>query len=913
MSVLTLLLAVGCGASNSDGLAKAKAAIQARDPAAAKIELQSFLRSNPDSGEGRYLLGLQLLASDDNAAAAAELQRALSAGYKPAEVIPKLAQAMVKNGESGRLLAQFRDNKLESPEAQADLQASIAQALAIQGDLRGASQAVDDGLALAPKSAPALLMKARLAAHSGSVGDAQRILHELLTLHPTDTEALWTKADLEARSVDGRDRAMADYAKVLELNPEHVNSLAAMVALKLSAGDIEGANKFQARLRKVAPQHLITARHEASLAYAAGDYKKAREVFQSLLRAVPGNPQVLLLAGENELRLGALVQAETMFAKALALAPADPIARRLLAQTQLKAGQAAKAVATLAPLVDAPNTGPEVLALAAEAKLLNGDAKGASALYDRAGKLKPTDPRLRTIVATAGFGRDKDDAILDELRSISKQDRGTSADMALISAHLRKGDTDAALKALAALDSKRPNDPTRHVLRGQILIGKKDMQQARTAFEDALKLSPGLMTAVNALVALDLREQKPEDARKRFDDLIKAQPTNAQAMLGSAALNARLGSPRSDIRNLIEAAVKAAPASQEARIALIAHHFDARDFDAALTAAQAANTDMPDNVDLLELLARCQMRKNEASQALTSYGKVAQLLPRSPRGPIGMAEVYIQTGDYDSAQKSIQRALQLSPGNPESRAQAIIVAMRKSQPAQALEIARSMQRDQPTDSKGWVLEGEIEASQARWDLAAAAYKQALNKADSGAAHLKYYGALARGGKLAEAEAFAAGWVKSHPQDTTFLFFLGDAAQARGDKGQAAKHYEAVLASQDGHAFALNNLAMLRLQGQEPGALALAERAVKAAPNQPAILDTLAQALAADKQFGKAIEAQSRAVALAPDAPAFRLALAKLLIQDGDKARAKTELLALAKRGPSIPQQDEVAKMLSALN
>ena len=122
------------------------------------------------------------------------------------------------------------------------------------------------------------------------------------------------------------------------------------------------------------------------------------------------------------------------------------------------------------------------------------------------------------------------------------------------------------------------------------------------------------------------------------------------------------------------------------------------------------------------------------------------------------------------------------------------------------------------------------------------------------------------------------WLKTHPRDVLFLFHLGDEALTRKDYASAETRYRAVLAASPAHALALNNVAWLLLQQKKPGALPLAEQAVKAAPDRPALRDTLAQALAAEGRLPQALEMQKSALALRPDDPHLRLNLARLYAQ-----------------------------------
>lgn len=912
VALLPALHLAGCGKSEADAVAKTRARLEVADARAARIELKNLVQAHPKSGEARLLAGQRMLNDGDAAAAAAELQRALDFGVAESKVAPPLAEALVQSGQAARVVQTYADTQLPDAEAQAWLQAAVAGAHQALGNQAGARAAVDRALKAAPNSNRAQLAQARLMANGNDAAGALALVEKVLASDPKLPEAWMLKGELHLRTPDGRPIAQQAFETAVAARPDLVAPRIALVSLNVSQNDLPAARAQMDELLKRAPNNAHTAMAEGQLAFVSGDHARAREVFQSLLRVLPENIALLLTAGENEMMLASPQQAEAHFAKAAALAPRNLTARRLLGKAQMRLGQFPKALATLEPLVEMPDANAEVLALAAEARSLNGETRVAQTLYDRLAKLKPVDPRLRTLVATANFGRSDDKLVFNELRSIASQDDGASADLALFKAHLSRGQTDAALKALSALETKQPKEPTPPHLRGQVLAQLGKLAESRKSFEAALALQPSYFPSLAALAALDMREGKPEQARERFAAVVKAQPKNATAMLALADVLAAQGAPAKAVRAQITAAIKAAPGDVAARVALVNHHTNANDFESALNAALAASAAMPDNLDLLALLASSQMRQGQASQALATYGKIATLQPKSPQGHLGMAQVYLAGDQLALAQRSIDKALELAPKLIDARAQAIMVALRQKQPAKALEIARQVQADQPGDAVGFILEGEVLMRQRQWTPAAAALRQALDKSSPGAAPIKLYQALARSDKPADAEVFATQWLKSHPSDTALLFTMGDTAQSKGDLAAAQKHYERVLALRANHPLALNNLAMLMIQQKQPGFLAVAQRAVAAKPYEPAVLDTLAQAQAADGQADEAVKTQRQAVALAPESPDLRLALARLLILAGERAQAKTELDKLAKLESRFAHQDEVAKLQKTL-
>lgn len=909
---LATLAITGCAKNEVDAVASVRNKLSMADNKTAQVELKNLVQAHPKSGEARFLLGSRLAAAGDPVAAVPELERALEFKYPQVQVLPALVEAMAAAGQGKRALAAYGKTQLTDADAQAQLLAALAQIMASDNNKAGAEAAVAKALASSATSVPALLMKARLTA-ANDVPGALVTVDQVLASHPTDPAAWALKGNLFLAMPDGRKPASEALTKSLQLKPDQAQTLATLITLAIAQADMDTAHKQFVSLKKIAPNQLNTLYLEANLAYAGGDHTHARELLQALLRVLPDDLNILMSAGENNLKLGSTLEAEAQFAKAVALSPAHPLARRLLAQAQLKMGQPAKALGTLAPLVDGSQPTAEVLALAAQARMLNSEPKAADLLFARLAALKPTEPRVRTALATYGLGKNQDAAVFSELRTIAADDsKGNSADMALIGAHLQRGQFENGLDALASLEKKRPNDPQVQHLRGQMLAMKPDNAGARLAFNQALKLNARYFPSVAALAALDLREQQPDAARKRLKEFLKLQPNSSGAMLALAELLQRDGAPNTEVQKQVEAAVKASPLDAGARIALVTHHLSIRNAEAASNAALSATTALPESIELQELLGRCLLQTGQTQQALTAFGKVVTLLPKSPRGHVDLAGAYLQTNQADLAQRSISRALELEPGHTPAQALAISMALQRSQFDAALGIARDMQAARPQDPTGWLLEADVEMRRSHWAGAITALRQVLDKPGGGAAAPKLHTALLQSGQTAAADLLVSTWLKAQPADAGFLMYLGDNAVARQDLAGAERRYQQVLVLLPAQAAALNNLAMLLVQQKKPGAVELAERAVRAAPGSPAVLDTLALALASDGKISNAIKVQQRALSFAPDVADLRLGLARLLIQAGEKTKARTELDRLSLLGSKFAMQAEVASLSQSL-
>ena len=907
------LLLGGCSGEKPEKLvASARDYMAKNDAKAAIIQLKNALQKDVTLADARYLLGVALLRTGDAAGSEAELRKALSYKHPEDQVLPVLAEAMLAQRQYRKLTDEFANAALSQPAAQASLQMTVSAAYSAQGKAEQARDALQVALAADPNNAQALLLQAREKATARDFDGALELLDSILANAPTSHEAWKLKGDVYWYGKGQAAEALSAYRKSVEVKADYVNGHVALLTSLVAQNSLDDASKQLEQLRKVAANGLSTKYFETLLAYLKKDYKLARSLLPQLLVLAPENLRSLQLAGEIELQANSLVQAESLLAKAVQLAPGATRARRLLVATYLRSGQPAKALATIKPLLQGDKADVATNGLAGEVYLQNGDPKQAEAYFAKAAKQDPKNARARTSLALTHLAGGSDEAALGELQGIALSDASTTADLALISAHLRRREFDKALKAIDGLEKKQPDRPQAANLRGQTLLAKKDPVAARKSFERALGIEADFFPAVASLALMDIAEKKPDDARQRFEAVLKRNPKNPQALLALAELRARSGGPKAEVAELIGRAVNANPTEKLPRLLLVDFHLRNRDLKPALSAAQDAVAAIPDNPELIDALGRAQQASGDANQALLTFGKLAGMQPESPLPQMRLANAQMAADNKTAAAASLRKALTLKPDLLDAQRGLMVLAVDAKNYSEALVIARSVQKQRPKETIGYQFEGDVAAVQKKWDLAVDAYRLGLKQGPSAELAMKVHSALGSAGKTADAESFGATWVKDHPKNGEFRLYLGDQASARQDFAGAEKWYAAVVQLQPANAAALNNLAWVSGKLQKDGAISYAEKAIALDPNQPAYMDTLAMLLSDKNDYAKALEWQNKVVALQPMVGVFRLNLAKIHIKAGKKDLARKELDVVAKLGDKFRGQAEVASLLKSL-
>ncbi|MDP2879954.1 MAG: PEP-CTERM system TPR-repeat protein PrsT [Azonexus sp.] len=910
-ALLTIMLGACGGDSPESLILSSKDYLAKNDAKAAVIQLKNALQINPNLAEARFLLGSALLESGDIAGAEVELRKALELKHSADATVPLLARTMLAGGQAKKLVDEFGKTKLSGGEPLAALNTMLSAAYSSLGKRELANELLAEALVAHPDYVPARLADIRTTAANKDLTGARAKLDALLGQHPNNPEALLIKGNLLDFDGDAAG-ALAQYQKAIEAKPSFLNAHSAAIASLLKAGKLDEASTQLETLKKISPKHPQAYLLDAQIKYQRKDYKAAQESAQELLKISPNNPVSLQIAGAIEYQLRSYLQAETYLSKALQSAPGLALARRLLVASHLRAGQPGKALEALQPVLGRIDQDSALLALAGEAYLQQGDTNKAAEYFAKASKLEPENAAKKTSLALAHMAQGNSANAFQELEQISVSDKGITADLALIAAHLRSNQLDKALKAIDGLEKKQPNNPATHNLKARALLAKKDVAGARQSFEKAVSISPTFFPAVASLATLDLLDKKPEEARKRFEAVIGADPKNIQALLALAELKAANGGTADEVSALIGKAINVAPSEPAPRLALIQYLLKLKENKKALTAANEAASAIQDKPEILDALGRTQQVSGDLNQAQTTYGKLALLQPASPLPLLRLAEVQFASKNKDEGIKSLKKALEIKPDILEAQRALILVAMESKNTKSALELTRTIQKQRPNEAVGYVLEGDIHAFGKAWPEAINIFRSGLKQVASPELAIKLHGSLQASGNAPEAEKMSGNWLKEHPKDVAFRMYTGDRASGQKNYSLAVSHYQTALTLQPNNALVLNNLAWASGQLKSPKALEYAERANQLAPNQPAFMDTLAVLLADKGETAKALELLRKAIAINPQASSIQLNLAKVLIASGQKEEARKELESLAKLGEKFPSQAEVSQLLKSL-
>lgn len=235
----------------------------------AEVDFKIAIQNNPTDARSHYFLGRSLLMRGQLTHGEASIRRALEFNEEHVEALLIMAELLERREARGEALA--RANK---------------------------------ALELEPNNVRAVRMGAALAA---SMGDAERtrtLADQLLTLDPEEPATLAFLGRLEFNVFQDPDSARERLEAALEKNPDHVDSLLAMIPLHAMQQDVEKVDATLARVIELQPDNLQARRLEAELLMSRYGLSVGLRAYNNLLTRFAGDLSIRLRYAELLLQAG---------------------------------------------------------------------------------------------------------------------------------------------------------------------------------------------------------------------------------------------------------------------------------------------------------------------------------------------------------------------------------------------------------------------------------------------------------------------------------------------------------------------------------------------------------------------------------------------------------------------------------
>jgi tetratricopeptide (TPR) repeat protein len=539
-------------------------------------------------------------------------------------------QNYMKKGQYGDADVEFR-NALRLDPQFVEAYYQLAQAKLAQSDWNAALVSLERAIALDSERLDARLDRARLylAARQFSVAneEATNVINR-----DRNNVAAYQLRGASLIGLQKRREALEDFKKITELQPTDGSAYVNLALVEIGLRKTAEAERDLKKAVSVDPQSIQAY---ADLAHFYRLDNRQEEAEQVLLEAISKNPDGTLLyldLADLQLSQGRKDEAEATIKKLLAQVPNSSDVAQAIGDFYFQRKQADRALVEYERGLSISSKNLEIKKRIEDLYLSTGQTQLATKLDQELMMDAPKDTVVRI-----NHGR---------LR-------------------MAQGDSANAIIYLQKIAADAVDSSKAHYYLAMAYWQNGDTNLARSALMDALRVSPSLPMAIEALARLSLAQGNAKDAQIYAQELIEKFPADpsSRQILWEALY--RQGQSRSAEEQIL-IAKQLRPDDPIVRLDLALTYAAEKEWPEAQKEFEAALQLDPHNTTILGEYADYLIIRNQVPGALALVREYVTSNPNDADGHIILGALYHKSKNYSSAQTEVERAIQLNPNHSQA-------------------------------------------------------------------------------------------------------------------------------------------------------------------------------------------------------------------------------------------------------
>ncbi|HEU4374163.1 MAG TPA: XrtA/PEP-CTERM system TPR-repeat protein PrsT [Telluria sp.] len=448
---------------------------------------------------------------------------------------------------------------------------------------------------------------------------------------------------------------------------------------------------------------------------------------------------------------------------------------------------------------------------------------------------------------------------------------------ALAQALLAQGKFQMVLDETQAASAK--GDAAILSLRGQAYLGLREPAKAKEAFDQALKAQPGQLDALLGLARLAQAEKHSDEAMALTEQAIAAHPNDADGYFFKGLLLKAQGQ-QAQARAAFDKTLALKPAHRSAHLERAYLGITAQNFAAAQTDIDAARKTTPDNLMVVYTQALLDYTQGKYKAANDGLLKVLRVAPEHMPTILLSGATQLKLNSLPQAEQQLRKYLENAPADNYARKLLVTTLLQERRPGDAAAVLAPLVKETSQDPQVLALAGEINMQSRDFAKASENFQKASLLVPNAAA---LHGSLGMS-KLGQGDNEAA--IRELERATSLDAKSLPAGMALVRTEIALKHYDK--------------------------ALAAAKALEKELPDNPVVFDLEGGAYMGLKDVPNARASFEKAVKLKSDyfAAVLNLAQIDIIEKKPDDAKKRMEAF-LEKNKKDVPAMTALAELATA--
>lgn len=489
--------------------------------------LETYLKAQPGDGQAMTQLGSALMSRGQHVKAAALMQKALLTKDAP-EFHTVLGLSLLKSGQTGNAIAELEGAVKRDPK-QTQAATSLISIYLRGGQPAKAAVLAESLVKQQPNNAGFFNLLGMAKGDTGNVAAAKAAFEQAVKL---DDSFMMPKLNLARIDIAGKayDAATVRLNAILKADEKNAEAMVAMAALSERKGQLEETQRWLEKANDLSgPKEIRWGLALSDFHLRNGRPGPALEAVKKVSSRAPEDLTVLLAYARAQLANNDTIGAKSILTTATRVADYNPGPQVQIALLQMTAKNLGGAAYSLDKALSSQADFLPAQALMTEVELRQGDPAKAE---KRARDIVAKNPKL-----AVGYG------LLGDIAMARNQI--APALEAYRRAHQLEPSTDTLLRLFRALSNQDGGKPATLLAEQWLKLHPKDLltqraladsyarqgnfKQAKTAFEDLLKIAPDDSSALNNLANVLLRLKDPS-AAKIAEQAVAKSPNNANAI-----------------------------------------------------------------------------------------------------------------------------------------------------------------------------------------------------------------------------------------------------------------------------------------------------------------------------------------------------------------------------------------------